>query len=592
MAAEVRAVLDGGVPEADVLVVCGAAHADALAAALRAPAANAGPPSSPSGRAGASPASASSLPAEIALIPFSFPRLSEQSGYGAGNRAPWYYQQVWQRRGDYPAATRHALAVLARHLRARGHAASLAQSIDAYSLALTLAGLREKPAPGVDELHDAAIACFGQGQPALVASALREVLVGEAIGRITHRVGRTPLQAEFYLTAQRLRLPLLDAPRQVLVHLADPHEAEQSTFLHRLAVADIPYARELQGGLGGGGRAAAGGPLESLGRVREKWELQWSPAADAHLIERTAWGSTLAEVCGRLLAKQLDEAQRVDAGTEALLRLALCDLAGGEQFAAALQRCETLAADSGSFPALARAAYHLDGLLGYGSARALPAERLTALARGLFTRAAVHLPAASACGDEDAAEVQQTLTALHDLARRGSPAAADPDAFWASVQTVAEYPASHPALRGLSLVLLEMAGRLDREALAARLRYWLSAASDARDNARLISGLFALHRGTLVRNRALVGAVTDFLLELEVEQLVPLLPVLRRSLGDLSGAERAYLGETLAALLGLHATRAGRALAVTSEDEALLREADHAVAATLASWETHYGIHP
>ena len=145
---------------------------------------------------------------------------------------------------------------------------------------------------------------------------------------------------------------------------------------------------------------------------------------------------------------------------------------------------------------------------------------------------------------------------------------------------------------GLSLVLLEMAGRLDRESLAARLRYWLSAATDAQDNARLIAGLFALHRGTLVRDRALIGAVTDFLLELEVEQLVPLLPVLRRSLGDLSSAERAYLGETLAALLNLHAARAGRALAITSQDEPLLREADRAVAATLASWETHYGIRP
>jgi hypothetical protein len=45
-------------------------------------------------------------PAEIALIPFSAPRLSERSGYGAGNRAPWFYGQVWALGGDYPAAAR------------------------------------------------------------------------------------------------------------------------------------------------------------------------------------------------------------------------------------------------------------------------------------------------------------------------------------------------------------------------------------------------------------------------------------------------------------------------------------------------------
>src|SRR4029450_6629433 len=131
-------------------------------------------------------------------------------------------------------------------------------------------------APGVDELTDAAVACFGQGQPAVVAAALQRVLIGDATGRVTARVGRTPLQAEFYATAQRLGLPVVDAPRQVLVHVAEPVEGEQSVFLHRLAVADVPFAQELVSGLGGGGRAASGGPLEQLGRVREKWELQWT----------------------------------------------------------------------------------------------------------------------------------------------------------------------------------------------------------------------------------------------------------------------------------------------------------------------------
>jgi hypothetical protein len=527
-------------------------------------------------------------PAELALIPFSFPRLSEQSGYGAGNRAPWYYQQVWERDCDYAAATRHALLAVAAHLRQHGYQASLAQCIDGYSLAAMLAGMRDKRAPGVDELADAAVACFGQGQPAVVAAALQQVLVGDAIGRITARVGRTPLQAEFYATAQRLGLPVLDAPRQVLVHMPVAIEAEQSVFLHRLAVADVPFAHELESGLGGGGRAARGGPLEQLGRVREKWELQWTPATDARLVERTAWGSTLAEVGQRLLGQQLAAAERVDDGTAVLLRMALCDLANS--FPAALERCEALAADSASFVALARATYHLDGLLAYGAARRLPAERLGALAARLFARAVLHLPDAAVCGDDAAAEIEPALTGLHELVRRQSPAAGDAAAFWDAVEAVAARADSHPGLRGLALVLLELGGRLDRGALAARLRYWLSAAPEAADNARLVAGLFTLHRGTLVRNRALIGAVTDFLAELSIEQLTPLLPVLRRSLGNLSAAERTYLEETLAAILGLRADAADGAPALTPAQTAWLREADAAVAATLADWRERYGI--
>jgi len=39
---------------------------------------------------------------------------------------------------------------------------------------------------------------------------------------------------------------------------------------------------ELESGLGGR-RAGGAEPVEQLARVREKWELQWSPATDAQL---------------------------------------------------------------------------------------------------------------------------------------------------------------------------------------------------------------------------------------------------------------------------------------------------------------------
>jgi hypothetical protein len=543
----------------------------------------------PASHGAAASAPESDEAAQIALIPYSYPRLSEQAGYGAGNRAPWYYQQVWELGGDYAAATRRALVVAARDLRARGYAASPAQAIDGYSLAVTLAGMREKLAPGVDEVLDAAVACFGQGHGETVSSAMRQVLIGDAVGRITGRAGRTPLQDEFYATIDRLRLPALDAAKQVLVHLAgNPIEAEQSVFLHRLAALGVPFGRELASGLGG---RLARGPLEQLGRARERWELQWTPATDARLIERTAWGSTLADACGRLLRERLDAAQRVDEGTEVLLRMALCDLAASPAFAAALERCEALAADSGSFPSLARATYHLEGLLAYGAARTLPAERLRDLAGRLFARAVLHLPAAAVCGDEAADDVRQTLLALHELVQRSSPSVRGAEeSFWAGVTALAERPPSNPALRGLALVLLELAGRLGPGDLTRRLRYWLSIAADAADNARLVAGLFALHRATLVRNRTLIGAVTEFLTGLDLEQLTPLLPVLRRGLGNLGGTERTYLAETLAAVLGLDGRRAGRALALASTDRDWLREADEAVAATLQDWKARYGI--
>jgi hypothetical protein len=293
-------------------------------------------------------------------------------------------------------------------------------------------------------------------------------------------------------------------------------------------------------------------------------------------------------VCARRLGERLADVGRIDGGTQVLLQMALCDLT--ERLSEATARCEALAADSASFPALARATFHLDGLLSYGAARRLPAARLRALAGRLFARAALHLPSAAACGDEAAREIQEALTAVHDLVSRRCAAIEDAAPFWTSVEAVADLPGTHPHLRGLALVLLEMDGRLGRDQLAGRLRFWLSRGREATDNAKLVAGLFALHRGTLVRNAALIGAVTDFLVSLDVPRLVPLLPVLRRSLGLLSTAERTYLTETLARLLGLSGRETGWAMRLSSTDLAMLREADAAVAQTLATWEERYGI--
>jgi Family of unknown function (DUF5682) len=571
MAGVAAEVVAGGVPTEGIVLVCGAAHAAGIASLMLEDPAKPALPEAPA--------------VELALVPYSYPRLSEQRGYGAGNRAPWFYQQVWHLDGDYATASRRALVTVAQGLRRRGQVASLAQEIDADELATVLAGMRGKQAAGVDEVIDAAVACFGQGNPRLVEEAVREVLTGDELGRVTPRAGRTPLQTEFYGTAQRLKLPVVDAPRQILVHLPVPDEAAQSVFLHRLVTADVPFARELQSGIGAGGRAAQGGPLAGLGRAREKWELCWSPATDASLVERNAWGSTLAEVCARLLRARLDAATRVDEGTTILLRLALCDLL--EPFPAALARCEDLAADSGSFPALARAAFHLDGLLAYGAARRLPQDQLADLAGRLFVRAALHLPAAVICADEAAAEIEQTVTPLAELVRRKRPCAA-PDVFWEAVESVAAMESTHPGLRGLALTLLELQGRLEPGELARRLRPWL-AAGDAAANARLVAGVFSLQRSALVRNRGLIAAVSDFLLDLGVDALIPLLPALRRTLGDLSPSERSYLGETLGAVFGLDA--APRVSLNLSElERALLADADAAAAATLVEWKERYGI--
>ena len=118
--------------EPNVACVLGAAHVAALAA-------GAVDPSTLSRLA-------KSVPTTTTLVPYSFPRLAEQTGYGAGNRAPRFYQRAWEAGGSYRRAALEVLVDFTDHLRIRGHAASLADTIEAY--AGLLLATRSKADPG------------------------------------------------------------------------------------------------------------------------------------------------------------------------------------------------------------------------------------------------------------------------------------------------------------------------------------------------------------------------------------------------------------------------------------------------------------
>ena len=301
-------------------------------------------------------------------------------------------------------------------------------------------------------------------------TALREILIGDAVGRVTPRAGRTPLQAEFYATAQ--------APAP-----ADPGRPEADPG---------PPA-----GAGGGGPVRlppppdhGRHPLRPRAGRRPRLRRPGGPGRTAAaaragagevgalLVADDRCGAGRAQRLGRQPGRGLRApcwpptwpgAGRVDEGRDVLLRLALCDLHG--PFPAALARCEALAADSASFPALARAAFRLDGLLAYGAARRLPVEPLGRSGRAPLRPGRAAPPARRRLrrrgGRGDRADAQ----AAGRAGPAPPPGIAEPELFWETSPRSQPGPSANPALRGLCLTLLELGGRLESGELARRLRF-------------------------------------------------------------------------------------------------------------------------
>ena len=126
-------------------------------------------------------------------IPWTARRLSYRSGYGAGVASPGWYEHLWTR----PGATRQPLAhPPARLLRSEDLDASPASVVEAVRLAETLAALRDLPAPGLEELHEAALATLCEGETEQLALIRDRLEIGDRLGEVPAEAPAVPLQRD------------------------------------------------------------------------------------------------------------------------------------------------------------------------------------------------------------------------------------------------------------------------------------------------------------------------------------------------------------------------------------------------------------
>jgi hypothetical protein len=91
-------------------------------------------------------------------------------------------------------------------------------------------------------MAEAARATLTRGEAAPINEFLVPLLIGRRIGRLSAAAGRNSLQKEFSEGLEMYGLPHKDEPEVVTLRLADQKQAGASIFLHRLRVADVPYA--------------------------------------------------------------------------------------------------------------------------------------------------------------------------------------------------------------------------------------------------------------------------------------------------------------------------------------------------------------
>jgi hypothetical protein len=516
------------------------------------------------------------------VVPYSYFRVSEISGYGAANRAPKYYQTVWEHLGDEEpwvgAMVEHVTSVLAKG-RKDGEPLSAADAISVTQHARMLASLRGRSAPILDDLRDALVTCCIKGRPEEegrgLIKAMTAVEVGTAIGRVTPALGRLPIVHDFHAQLDGLDLGEVMGKEKKLVLTLDLREeqgARRSAFFHRLVKLEVPLAT-MEGGSSGDGATL----------FREKWRLAWAPKVETQLIERNLYGDSVESAAMARLEEDVAKEQR-HAGQTCLRLLESVSM----QLPHVMQRLESAAGaaidEDRHFNSQCEALLHLLVLDRLAVQKNLGRDSIATLATRSYARACLAISDLGAIPVEAQEPVIAHLKSLAEAVLGGDRF--DRPLFTDSVKSAA-LAAQSPFMQGAFAGILTELRELDPKDLAARVAaFAVSEPSKMVLAGEFLDGAFSVSKTSLLLGaESLVTAIDELLRAAPWEDFMTFLPKVRNAFERLHERQRMAFADRVAAHYGLRETEQLTEVKATSAGAAVYMAAvDARVAAIMKEW--------
>lgn len=547
----IRAI-KSGIPAEKIFCVCGAYHVAGLEE-----------------NEPMTDAEAAALPkadSTATLMPYSYYRLTTRSGYGAGNKAPAYFELLWQAMNEDGGSLQKApylyLTRLAAAHRKAGSPVSSAEVIEAARLAGVLAGMRGSKYPTLADLRDASITTMGHGSFAELALAAADTEIGTKVGFLPEGVSRTSVQEDFYRQLKELRLekyrtaaaqPLeLDLREKLTVRSekAALGDLRRSFFLHRLRVLGVHFGA-LQ-------------PSRQQGaNWGEYWLLRWTPEAEIEIVESALLGDTIEGAAAFALKEKAEKSTTIAEAAAIFEDAFLCGMPAAAAHALAV--LQGLSVDAAALADLAETAQRLSFVARYGDLRRFDPAPILPLLGQLYLRGCLTLADACICDAKAAPAVTKAMDQLNALQLNHD--FLDAGRWQALLAEISDRDDLNTRCSGFAMAILLERGEADEELLAREVSRRLSPGVPADLGAGWFEGLAAKNRYALIARLSLWRQLSDYLDSLDEETFRRALVFLRRAFADFSPSEKNDIAENLGEIWGITAQEVQQLMAEPTEAE-------------------------
>lgn len=517
-------------------------------------------------------ASLKRLSSKLTLMPYSYFRLSSQSGYGAGNQAPAYFELLWDGLENDALSTvgTRYLASVARNMRQSGSHRSTAEVIEGVRLARTLSALKDGQAPVLRDLQDAAIALLGHGERSTVQEAFARTEVGTAIGSLPPGVSQTSIQEDFSRETKRLKLEKyrqavkqdlsldLRENRQAKTEASAFLDLNRSTFLHRLNLLGVDFAQPVI-------------TRQADATWAENWQLQWTPESEIALVEAVLLGETIEVAASFKFGTLLDEARTIDAAAKAVKLACKCGMFDSLELAR--DRLQSLAAQSSEFLAVAHAADELSQVIRYGDVRRFDPTPLQPLVEQLYVQGTLALFGAANCSNDAARQMIAGIEELNRLTQEFHQQL-DETLWTIELRRLSDADDRNALLSGYACSILLERQLIDSDLLAREVSRRLSPGVPSDLGAGWFEGMSLRNRYALLARQTLWEQLADYVAVLDDDEFKRSLVFLRRAFGNFSPGEKRSIAENLGEYWGVGADNVSELInqPMTEEEEQALND--------------------
>ncbi|HEY1047236.1 MAG TPA: DUF5682 family protein [Bacteroidia bacterium] len=497
---------------AEIAVICGAWHVPALKAEIKAKDDNEVLKGLPK------------VKVDCTWVPWSYRRLSFESGYGAGINSPGWYHHLWHHHD--PDGIRW-LSSVAAIFRKQNIDISSAHIIEAVRLSNTLASMRGLSMPGLEEHNEAIVSTMCMGDEILMSVIRDELIVSPRLGSVPKDSPKPPLQLDIDAHLKKLRIPLSESPKELNLDLREERDLEKSIFIHRLKLLGINWGYTHYVG--------------TRGTFKEAWTLQWDPQFSIDIVDKGIWGNTLLEACTNYTIDMAQHESSISKIAESLNEVLLSDLLTAGH--GLMKRIEDLSANNSDVIQLMNTVPMLVNALKYGNVRNTDKTFLKKITDAIISRVCICIPASAISIDEDSSQnlVESMFgfnTSLNLLTEN------EYENDWINaLMSLSNGDATAPVVSGYACRLLYDLRELQSDQVGKYLSRALSISRDYNHAALWLEGFLRGSGTVLLVDRELWEIVNGWMAEIEEQHFVYVLPLLRRTFSRYETPERRKLGE-------------------------------------------------